>query len=149
MKKEDLKRRDFLMYSAIGISGAAVPGILTGCGGKKVEKGGVTNPISEKVRKTMLIDTHEHLINESGRVKAGPTIGHRGANDWTLLLSHYFNSDIVVSGMTQEVHDRFFSPDIDPIDKWKLFEPFWPFLKYTGYGQNVRHSIREVYGIDG
>ena len=96
MKKEDLKRRDFLMYSAIGISGAAVPGILTGCGGKKVEKGGGTNPISEKVRKTMLIDTHEHLINESGRVKAGPTIGRRGANDWTLLLSHYFNYSTIL-----------------------------------------------------
>jgi predicted TIM-barrel fold metal-dependent hydrolase len=108
---------------------------------------GQKESLHQKVLETPLIDTHEHLMNESERIRAGKTIWDK-ANDWTFLLSHYFDSDLVVAGMSQADHDRFFSTALEPLDKWKLFEPFWPYVKHTGYGLNVRHTLRDVYGIE-
>jgi predicted TIM-barrel fold metal-dependent hydrolase len=112
--------------------------------GKSPGQGGL---LYQKVLETPFIDTHEHLMNESERIKAGKTVWEK-ANDWTFLLSHYFDSDLVVAGMSQADHDRFFSTALDPLEKWKLLEPYWPDVKHTGYGLNVRHTLKDVYGID-
>lgn len=149
MKPKDLKRRDFFRYSAFGLTGASLTGMSSSCGAaeRRSKGAGKSSSLAQKVQETPLIDTHEHLMNESERVRAGEKISDN-ANDWTFLLSHYFDSDLVVAGMSQADHDRFFSTDLSPLEKWKLFEPFWPFVKYTGYGLNVRHTLRDVYGID-
>ena len=70
------------------------------------------------------------------------------ANDWSYLLSHYFDSDLLVAGIPWDDHQKFYSSDLGPMEKWDLFEPYWPYLKYTAYGQNVRISLQELYGID-
>jgi predicted TIM-barrel fold metal-dependent hydrolase len=149
MKPKDLKRREFFKYSAFGLTGATLTGMAPPrrAGAADLKKPGHDNPLYEKVLETPLIDTHEHLMNESERIRAGKTIWDK-ANDWTFLLSHYFDSDLVVAGMSQADHDRFFSPALAPLDKWKLFEPYWPHAKHTGYGFNVRQTLKDVYGID-
>jgi hypothetical protein len=63
-------------------------------------------------------------------------------------MSHYFDNDFLVAGIPWDDHQKFYSTDLDPVEKWDLFEPFWPYLKYTGYGQNVRITLKELYGID-
>ncbi|NOY58035.1 MAG: amidohydrolase family protein [Calditrichaeota bacterium] len=105
--------------------------------------------IFQKVQQTPFIDTHEHLIEEKDRFAntRHPQV-RVTADDWTMILSHYFDSDMITAGMPKEDLDRFFSPDINPMRKWKLVEPFWPFIKNTGYGQNVQITIRELYGVD-
>jgi len=106
------------------------------------------NPaIWEKVHQTPLIDTHEHLIEEKDRL-AG--VGHPrvGADDWSLLLSHYLDSDLLVAGMSREAHGQFFSPRMDPVAKWRLLEPYWPAVKNTGYGQAVRIAMQQLYDVD-
>jgi len=70
------------------------------------------------------------------------------ADDWSLLLSHYLNSDLLVAGMPKEAYDRFFSPQTDPTDKWRFIEPYWPAVKNTGYGQAVRIAMRRLYDVD-
>jgi predicted TIM-barrel fold metal-dependent hydrolase len=149
MKPNDLKRRDFFRYSAFGFTGATLAGVRFPRDMKEQDSKGQSgnSSLHQKVRETRFIDTHEHLMNESERVRAGKTIGDK-ANDWTFLLSHYFDSDLVAAGMSQADHDRFFSTALDPLEKWKLFEPFWPQVKHTGYGLNVRHTLKDVYGID-
>jgi predicted TIM-barrel fold metal-dependent hydrolase len=149
MKPTDLKRREFFRYSALGLTGATLAGMALphSPAATDFKRSGKEDPLYQKVLETPLIDTHEHLMNESERIQAGRTIWDK-ANDWTFLLSHYFDSDLVVAGMPQADHDRFFSTALEPLDKWKLFEPFWPHVQHTGYGLNVRHTFKDVYGIE-
>jgi predicted TIM-barrel fold metal-dependent hydrolase len=101
----------------------------------------------ERVFKTPLVDTHEHLIEEQERLQGAP---HRRVpcDDWALLFSHYLNSDLLVAGMPKAEMDQFLSPKVDPGDKWKLLAPYWPAVKNTGYAQAVRLSIQELYGVE-
>ena len=103
--------------------------------------------ISEKVFKTPFIDTHEHLIEEEERFK-GTSNRRIKSDDWSMVLSHYINSDMLTAGMPPEDSGKFFSPDVDPKDKWALLEPYWPAIKNTGYGQAVCITLRELYGVD-
>ncbi len=103
--------------------------------------------IFEKVHQTPFIDTHEHLIEEKERLK-GTAHARVKSDDWSLLLSHYLNSDLLTAGMPAAELGRFFSPQVDPLDKWALIEPYWPAVKNTGYGQAVVLSMRELYGVD-
>ena len=110
----------------------------------------VSNDIREKlfqkVFRTPFIDTHEHLIEEKGRF-SGTSHPRVKSDDWTMVLNHYLNSDLLTSGMPQKDYDRFFSPGLDPVDKWALIEPYWPYVKNTGYGQAVCIAMRELYGV--
>ncbi len=103
--------------------------------------------IVEKVFQTPLIDTHEHLMEEKERLAAASRPRDE-SDDWSLLLSHYLDSDLVVAGMSGDTYDQFFSPKTDPADKWRLLEPYWPAVKNTGYGQAVRIAIRRLYDVD-
>lgn len=109
---------------------------------------GRVNPaLWEKVHQTPLIDTHEHLIEEKDRL-VGTAHPRVQADDWSLLLSHYLNSDLLVAGMPRKAYDRFFSPKIDPVAKWRILEPYWPAVKNTGYGQAVRIAMQQLYDVE-
>jgi hypothetical protein len=101
----------------------------------------------QRVSQTPLIDTHEHLIEESERLSGAPN-GFIRADDWTMLFSHYLDSDLVVSGMSTDEFNRFFSPQVEPHEKWKLLEPYWPMIKNTGYARAVRISMAMLYEVD-
>jgi hypothetical protein len=103
--------------------------------------------IVKRVFETPLIDTHEHLIEERERL-AGTSHPRVQADDWSLLLSHYLDSDLLVAGMPEEAYDRFFSKETDPADKWRCIEPYWPAVKNTGYGQAVRIAVQQLYDVD-
>jgi len=96
----------------------------------------IRKEIFKKVFETPFIDTHEHLIEEKGRF-TGSAHPRVNSDDWTMVLSHYINSDMISAGMSNESFEKFFSPEIDPIDKWALLEPYWPAIKNTGYGPVV------------
>ncbi len=141
-----ISRRDTL--AGMGALGAtAVLGSQTLKAGESTPAGRLHPAIAEKVFQTPLIDTHEHLIEEKERL-AGAGHPRVQSDDWSLLLSHYLNSDLLVAGMPKEAYDRFFSPQIDPIDKWRLLEHYWPAVKNTGYGQAVRIAMRKLYEVD-
>lgn len=103
--------------------------------------------IAEKVNAAPLIDTHEHLVEESERLQGGPT-SRIPCDDWALLFSHYLNSDMAVAGMPRADLTRFLSPKADPVEKWRLLEPHWAAVKNTGYAQAVRLAIQALYGVD-
>jgi uncharacterized protein len=103
--------------------------------------------ILDKVLKTLLIDTHEHLFDEDTRLAKAP--GSRSEpDDWSLILKHYLDSDMMTCGMPQSEYDRFFSSKVDPADKWAILAPYWPAVKNTGYGRAVRIAIEMLYGVD-
>ncbi|MEN6575204.1 MAG: amidohydrolase family protein [Phycisphaerales bacterium] len=131
-----------LLGSVVGVPARASEGMPPGV----VTNGRADPAIVEKVFQTPLIDTHEHLVEEKERLVASHA--RVAADDWSVLLNHYLNSDLVVAGMPKETYDRFFSPKTDPVDKWKLLEPYWPAVKNTGYGQAVRIAMRKLYDVD-
>ncbi|MFB3902610.1 MAG: amidohydrolase family protein [Acidobacteriota bacterium] len=101
--------------------------------------------IRQRVEVTPIVDTHEHLIEEQDRLSGKhPRIQ---ANDWSFLLSHYLNNDLTTSGMPTEASKAFFSPTVDPIDKWKLLAPYWPRVLHTGYAQAVSIAMQRIYGV--
>lgn len=110
-------------------------------------QGNARKAIYEKVWQTPLIDTHEHLIEEKERFQ-GTSHPRIQSDDWSLLFSHYLNSDLISSGMSAAKMNRFFSPKINPVDKWKILEPYWPAVKHTGYGQAVHRTIQELYEVE-
>ena len=114
---------------------------------KPVRPADARKAISERVFKTALIDTHEHLIEEKQRLDVA-TSSRVQCDDWALLLSHYLDSDLLVAGMPKADMDLLLSPKRDPIAKWKLVEPYWPAVRNTGYAQAVRIAVRELYGVE-
>ena len=145
MKKGNrISRRDTL-------AGMGALGATTILGSKAVEAkdsalaGRIHPAIAEKVSDTPLIDTHEHLPEEKDRLAAA---SRDEGDDWSVLLSHYLDSDLVVAGMSGDAYDRFFSPKTDAAEKWRLLKPYWPAVKNTGYGQAVRIAMRRLYDVD-
>ncbi len=105
----------------------------------------VRRQIFDRVWKTPLIDSHEHLPDEEDCLR-GP--GGTPEEEWTVILRHYLDSDLRAAGMTREQYAAFFEKPGSPQEKWQILAPFWPAVKNTGYGQAVRIAIREIYGID-
>lgn len=149
MKEENrVSRRNTLQ--GMGLAGA---GAILGTTGVPIKASqetpanGRANPeIVKRVFATPLIDTHEHLVEEKERLAPAQARGR--ADDWSLLLSHYLDSDLVVAGMPKDAQDAFFSPKTDPVDKWRYLEPYWPAVKNTGYGQAVRIAVQRIYEVD-
>ncbi|MBN2314084.1 MAG: amidohydrolase family protein [Sedimentisphaerales bacterium] len=149
--KENLSRRSTL--KGIGAIGAAAflakptyGRLFAGLSGKELDnQSDIRKTIFAKVFSTPLIDTHEHLIEEHDRLKGK----HRRiqSDDWTLLLSHYLNSDLLTSGMPGDEYNKFFSRDIAPMDKWNILAPYWPAVRNTGYGMAVETAIQQLYDV--
>jgi predicted TIM-barrel fold metal-dependent hydrolase len=149
--KNQLSRRQTLQNIG-GMSTAALLGSMSGIGmtattgEDKPVRSSTHETILKKVFETPFIDTHEHLLEEKSRL-AGAFGFWKKADDWSLLLSHYLDSDLLAADMPQSVSERFFSSMPDPLEKWSLLEPYWPAVKNTGYGQAVRIAMRELYGV--
>jgi predicted TIM-barrel fold metal-dependent hydrolase len=107
----------------------------------------VRRVLHEHIQKSPLIDTHEHLIEESERLQ-GAAHPRVPCDDWALLFSHYLDSDLLTSGMPPAEVQRLLSAETDPLEKWRILEPYWAQVKNTGYAQAVRIAIRELYGVD-
>jgi uncharacterized protein len=103
--------------------------------------------ILARVNVTPLIDTHEHLIEESERLGA-PTGRLFPCDDWAYLFFHYFGDDLTVAGMPASERERFFAPDVATEEKYALLAPYWTVAKHTGYGLAVRQTLQGLYGED-
>ena len=73
----------------------------------------VQQSLIEEMSEMDIIDTHEHLPNESERV--------RQPVDFATLFSHYCKADLVSAGMTEADYARFTSAGLSPTEKWELF----------------------------
>ena len=138
-------RRDFFNKTTLSALGLSTIG-LYGSTNPERPSGRTSDAISQKVFSTPLIDTHEHIPNESERVKGTPLTNEKN-NDWTVLLNQYIASDLLSAGMPREDYLKFISK-IDPVSKWKYLEPWWPMIKTSGNCQALLFTLRELYGID-
>ncbi len=102
--------------------------------------------IAARVRRTLFVDTHEHIVEEEARTQWSAT-PRLPCNDWAILFSHYIDSDLMVAGMTPSERATLLSPTADTRTKWKAIERSWPLVRHTGYGQAIRHTIGTLYGV--
>ncbi len=153
MKKLITRRKSIKSLGTLGVASVAAANLPgnEAFGAPAIPSRGAASDarvsIFAKVFATPFIDSHEHLIEEKGRL-SGASHPRVPADDWSLLFSHYINSDLQTAGMTNQELERFFSPVIDPVDKWRTLEPYWLAVKNTGYGQASNIAIRELYGVE-
>ncbi|MDH5689688.1 MAG: amidohydrolase family protein [Candidatus Bathyarchaeota archaeon] len=98
--------------------------------------------IKEAVDKVRIIDTHEHLLQETERVAKKPDL-------FETFLAHYASSDLVSSGMSLEELEKVRNSGLPLEKRWEILEPFWERIQNTGYARAVNIAIRDLYGVDG
>lgn len=101
--------------------------------------------IYNTIQGIQLIDSHEHLIDETERLNCQKPFIQ--CDDWTTILGLYSKFDFVSAGMSSKEIDAVSSSGISPTDKWKIIESYWNIVKHTGYGQVIRHTINELYNV--
>lgn len=87
------------------------------------------------------VDTHEHIIDETDRISQ--------PIDFFTLAGHYAVNDAISAGLAPEWSELQPTTQASLIaERWRQFEPFWKFARFTGYGQALRIAIRDVYGFE-
>lgn len=121
----------------------------------------ISTTIRDHVEATWLVDTHEHLPDESTRLAFKPVRGERSRewadwdwivrdriDDWSFLFSHYVCDDLCSAGLQTSLAKRFSCENATPEAKFRWLEPHWKQVRHTGYGQAIRHTLRILYGED-
>jgi len=98
--------------------------------------------IKSAVDKIKLIDTHEHLPQESERIKGRP-------DPFATFLIHYLSSDLVSAGMPKDVLYRIRNASLPLNERWRLLAPFWEKIQNTGYARALNLAVKGLYNIDG
>ena len=98
--------------------------------------------IKSVVDKIKLIDTHEHLPQESERIKGKP-------DPFATFLIHYISSDLVSAGMPKDLLYRVRDVSLPLNERWRLLAPFWERIQNTGYARALNLAVKGLYGIDG
>ncbi|HOX36372.1 MAG TPA: amidohydrolase family protein [Candidatus Brocadiia bacterium] len=104
--------------------------------------------IRKLVDKTPLMDTHEHLPPEADRIANLDKLDSTPAPDFGMLMCHYTDSDLRVSGMSGDDYKKLIGRNLSPVEKWKLVAPYYERCRHTGYQICVRESVRALYGED-
>lgn len=104
--------------------------------------------IRDRVEATSFVDTHEHLLEEKTRLAGAGAHRLQPCVDAALLFYHYAKDDLWSSGMSEDEQQRFYAPDVDPSDKWRIVAPYWQRSRHTGYLRAVALSIQQLFGVD-
>ena len=89
-----------------------------------------------------IIDTHEHLDTEQELCSQPVDFGH--------LFAHYANCDLISAGCPpRDVECLQNDRGLSPMEKWRLIEPYWDYVRGTGYGRCLELAIRDLYGLEG
>lgn len=162
-RSDGLSRRDFLKVAGVTVGTAGLlgqPGFADSGTGQEEDvarasrrhprsvlpenASGTLRELQEFIDEIPVIDTHEHLQPEQGRIES-----LQGRLDFSLLVSHYANNDLDSAGISRSDREALFGKDISVDRKWQIFAPYWDKMKNTGYGWAVDLAVRGYYGLDG
>ena len=87
-----------------------------------------------------IIDTHEHLPPDE-------SLRDTDTDVLKEYLTHYFDRDMVSSGLSEEDYRIAVDPGGSLEDRWKLVEPYWNLCRFTGYGRSLQKAAKGLYGI--
>jgi len=149
--KDPLTRRTFLgASSAIAGTQFIVPGAKADASEPATPSfaGGTSlyETTAELVGKTPFVDTHEHFVDESLRVRgAREEVRHLAAPDFGMLLCHYTDSDLQVAGMPAEDYKQTQAWNVPLSKKWELAAPYYERCRHTGYQLCIRETLRALF----
>ena len=95
--------------------------------------------IAEMAEMTV-INSHEHLPSEE---EATSLV----ADVFTRIYCHYSMTNAVSAGLPVDrlaLHDT----DVPLEERWRIFRPFLPAIRDTGYARAAQITARDLYGID-
>lgn len=117
--------------------------------------------LGHEISSLALVDTHEHLFPEDrwagDNVKLIEQMKDDGRPGWgdatpdilQDLFMNYVPADLEVAGATKEALERLFDPAAGDLEsRFAGIRDAWQATQFTGYGEAVRLTAREVYGID-
>lgn len=89
-----------------------------------------------------VIDTHEHLFDPE-------IIQGSYFLDFMLLFQQNGYDDLRSAGLSNSKFDTLFNKPLEPLQKWKLIEPYWQNSFNTSFSRIIVYGIRNLYGING
>jgi predicted TIM-barrel fold metal-dependent hydrolase len=98
--------------------------------------------LREEILKMPILDTHEHLDEESAYRTRFP-------NFLAEYASHYFREDLLLAGARKEALENLTDGSAGIMDLWDAIEPAWETARFTGYGQALDKTARMLYGCTG
>jgi uncharacterized protein len=101
---------------------------------------GFEERIRQYVDTLIVFDTHEHFLDPA-------LIEGAGFLDFSMFFLENGYHDLVSAGMSRERFSGIFSERLDPINKWKVIEPFWKYSFNTANSRVVIKSISDLYGV--
>ena len=104
------------------------------------DAGGLENRLFDVFNSMWIADSHEHILDESDRTSRDI--------DFFDLLAHYTLGDLGNAGLTREGVELAMNKQASDAARWAAIEPFWRYARFTGYAQNLRIAIRDIYGFD-
>jgi predicted TIM-barrel fold metal-dependent hydrolase len=88
-----------------------------------------------------VVDTHEHLVEESVRLANGNI-------DFATPFESYASQDLISAGMPAADWERCSRADTPLDEKWRLFEPHYRAARNTAYIRAAEIAVRDLYGIE-
>ncbi len=68
--------------------------------------------------------------------------------DLSSWFVHYASSDLVSAGLPEEALLKVQDPAVPLDERWRLIEPHWAAVRYTGYGRALLLAARDLFGIE-
>lgn len=96
--------------------------------------------VLEAVDSIRIVDTHEHLDEESVRLTQ--------ENNLTKFFMYYSFCDVASGGMTGDEQTLFWKKGVTGEEQWRALRRAWPMAKHTGFCRAITLSIKGLYGID-
>jgi len=109
----------------------------------------MSSEIKHLIQQTAFVDTHEHLWEERTRIEGAKNPGETSIpSDIGILFFHYADADLVSAGLSPDDRAKALNPVTDVDEKWRILGPAYARTRHTGYLQNVRESVRLLFGED-
>ena len=101
----------------------------------------LTTELFDEICKIPCINSHSHLISEAERLEE--------PGDALTFFDHaYPGADLVAAGMSDEEKQQALKSGLPLAERWKIFAPYWRWVRATGYTQGIMEGIRDLYGIE-
>ena len=94
----------------------------------------------EQIANIPCINSHSHVIPEAERLTDAP--------DALAFFRHaYPAADLSSAGMSADEIRAALTPGRPLAARWKLFEPYWRWIRLTGYSQCIMEGFRDLLGF--
>jgi hypothetical protein len=124
-------RRSFLRQAPVL---CALPGMASAPASRSLEQRLLT-----AFENLEIADTHEHFFDEPDRLA-------QRTDFFALMAQSYTQADLAFAGNPPESSRLIRNEQASDIDRWRAFEPYWKYCRFTGYGQALRLAIHDLYG---